>query len=84
MWFMLLGIALTLLKALDVALLEVSWLWVLSPFAAAALWWMWADASGLTKRREVEKMAAKQTERRRRHLAALGMDERGRRQVVKK
>jgi small Trp-rich protein len=27
-----------------------SWWWVLSPFALAALWWLWSDLSGRTKR----------------------------------
>ncbi len=84
MWFVLLGLALTLLKALDIALMETSWLWVLSPFAAAAVWWAWADASGYTKRKAMEKMAEKQAERRRKHLEDMGMDARGRRPSGKK
>nr|MBP8795602.1 TIGR04438 family Trp-rich protein [Brachymonas sp.] len=35
-----------------------SWLIVLTPFALAAAWWVWADASGYTKRKEMEKMDA--------------------------
>ena len=27
-----------------------SWWWVLSPFALAALWWLWSDLSGRTTR----------------------------------
>ncbi|MEW6703752.1 MAG: TIGR04438 family Trp-rich protein [Pseudomonadota bacterium] len=84
MWFVLLGLLLTLLKALDIALAETSWLWVLSPFALAAAWWAWADMSGYTKRKAMEKMSARQAERRRQHLEHLGMDARGRRHGTRK
>jgi small Trp-rich protein len=84
MWFVVIGVILTLLKLLDIALLEASWLWVLSPFALAVVWWIWADASGFTKRKAMEKMAEKQAERRRQHLENLGMDARGRRHGTRK
>ena len=35
---------------------EWSWWIVLTPFALAAAWWQWADWSGYTKRKEMEKM----------------------------
>jgi small Trp-rich protein len=84
MWFVVIGVVLALLKLLDIALLDTSWLWVLSPFVLAALWWAWADMSGFTKRKAMEKMAEKQAERRRAHLEHLGMDARGRRQAPRK
>jgi small Trp-rich protein len=83
MWFVVIGTLLTLLKAFDVALVETSWLWVLSPFVGAVVWWWWADMSGYTKRRAMDKMELRKEERRRKHLVDMGMDERGRR-VVKK
>jgi small Trp-rich protein len=79
MWFVVIGVVLSVLKLLDIALVQTSWLWVLSPFALAAVWWAWADMSGFTKRKAMEKMAARQAERRRQHLENLGMDARGRR-----
>jgi small Trp-rich protein len=84
MWFVVIGVILSLLKLLDIALLETSWLWVLSPFVLAVVWWAWADMSGFTKRKAMEKMAEKQAERRRAHLENLGMDARGRRQGTRK
>jgi small Trp-rich protein len=51
-----------------------SWLWVLSPFAAALLWWAFADSSGLTKRREMDKLEERKHERRRKNLEAMGID----------
>lgn len=79
MWLVVLGTLLTLLKLFDIALVETSWLWVLSPFAGAVAWWAWADATGYTKRRAMDKMDAKKEARRRKHLGDMGMDERGRR-----
>ena len=49
------------------------------PFILALLWWVWADKSGLNKRREIEKMEAKKQARRKENLEALGMDPRARR-----
>ncbi len=49
------------------------------PFGLAAVWWVWADVSGLNKRREMEKMEQRKRDRRKENLAALGMDTRARR-----
>ena len=43
------------------------------PFGLAALWWAWADKSGLNKRREMEKMELRKQNRRKENLSALGM-----------
>jgi small Trp-rich protein len=53
------------------------------PFAFAAIWWAWADASGYNKRREMEKMEQKKQDRREANLEALGMDRRARRKKHK-
>ena len=50
-----------------------SWWIVAAPFIAAALWWQFADASGLTKKREMDKMEQRKAERRDRALEALGL-----------
>ena len=47
---------------------------VLSPFAAAAVWWAYADSSGLTKKREMDKLENKKLERRRKNMEAMGID----------
>ena len=49
------------------------------PFLFAALWWAWADKSGLNKRREMEKMEKRKRDRRAENLANLGLDTRARR-----
>jgi small Trp-rich protein len=55
------------------------WWGVLLPFAGAVLWWWYADSSGLTKRREMDKMDARKADRRRKNLEALGLDTKKRR-----
>jgi len=54
------------------------------PFLFAVLWWIWADKSGLDKRREIEKMEARKQKRRSENLASLGLDTRARRKGLKK
>jgi|GEM_PF-212830 small Trp-rich protein len=75
MVFVLLGVALVIMKLLDFGPAAVwPWWWVLSPFAGAVIWWAWADMSGYTKRREMDKMEDRKTARRRKALSALGLD----------
>jgi small Trp-rich protein len=58
-----------------------SWTWEISgdlwrfcvPFALAVAWWAWADASGLNKRREIEKMELRKQNRRKESLTSLGL-----------
>lgn len=54
------------------------------PFLLAVLWWIWADRSGLDKRREIEKIEAKKQARRKGNLASLGLDTRARRKANKR
>ena len=56
MYFLGIGIVLLILKLMQIGPVGGwSWLIVLTPFALAAAWWVWADASGYTKRKEMEK-----------------------------
>ena len=50
-----------------------SWWIILAPFALAAIWWEFADASGLTKRRAMDKMEARKVSRREKAMEALGL-----------
>jgi small Trp-rich protein len=75
MWFIIIGVLLIALKLADIApVVGWAWWWVLSPFALAAAWWAYADSSGLTKRREMDKVEDKKKERRNKALDALGID----------
>lgn len=74
MYFLLMGIAGLLLKYLEISpVAELSWWMVLTPFGLAVAWWSWADASGYTKRKEIEKMEDRTKKRLEKQRDALGM-----------
>ena len=74
MYFIVLGVLLLILKVAEVGPVGMwSWWIVLSPFAAAVVWWAWADATGYTKRREIKKMDERRDKRRARNLESLGL-----------
>ena len=56
MYLLGLGIILLLMKYLDMDPV-VTWSWwvVLAPFGLAMAWWAWADASGYTRRKAMER-----------------------------
>jgi small Trp-rich protein len=74
MWFLMLGLLGVALKLLEFGVVA-NWSWwvVLAPFAFAVVWWAWADASGYTKRKAVEKENARRQERIDRQRSNLGM-----------
>ncbi|GAB2475892.1 hypothetical protein GCM10027082_28900 [Comamonas humi] len=73
MYLLGLGVVLLLMKVLEFGpVAQWSWVAVLVPFALAALWWAWADWSGYTKRRAMEKEDAKKAARIDRSKKALG------------
>ncbi|SEQ30699.1 TIGR04438 family Trp-rich protein [Giesbergeria anulus] len=74
MYLLMLGIALVLLKYLEVGpVAQWSWLWVLSPFGLTLLWWGWADSSGYTKRKAMEKIDQRKQDRLNKQKENLGM-----------
>jgi small Trp-rich protein len=82
MYLLGLGIVLLLMKYLEIGQVATwSWWWVLSPFAAAAVWWSWADWSGYTKRKAVERENARKKARidKSREQLGLGIKKPGRR-----
>ena len=50
-----------------------SWWWVLAPFGLTALWWAWADSTGYTKRKAMEKMEQRKQDRINKNKEALGI-----------
>lgn len=74
MLFLLLGVLGVVLKYLGIGVVAtLSWWIVLVPFALAVAWWAYADASGHTRRKVMQKEEIRKQERIDRHLSALGM-----------
>lgn len=74
MYFLFIGLVALALKYLEIdPVAALSWWIVLLPFALAAVWWGWADVSGYTKRREVDKMEQRKQHRIDKQRAAMGM-----------
>ncbi|SFU55301.1 small Trp-rich protein [Polaromonas sp. YR568] len=74
MYFLLIGIAALALKYLEIGPVATwSWFIVLSPFVLAVVWWWYADASGYTKKKEIEKMEQRKQDRIDKQRDAMGM-----------
>ena len=74
MWFLMLGLLGVALKYFEIGVVAtLSWWIVLIPFALAIAWWSWADASGYTKRKVVEKENQRRQDRIDRQRSNLGM-----------
>lgn len=73
MYFLGLGLVFLVLKYLEIGPVgALAWWWVLSPFALAVVWWAWADASGYTKKKAMQREQDRRHERINRHHDALG------------
>ena len=84
MYFVVLGVLLLVMKMAEVGpAADWGWLSILWPFAAAIAWWIFADSTGYTKRKEIEKMDERVAKRSKESLEKLGMDHRGRRKKRK-
>ena len=82
MLFLGLGIILLLMKYLEFGPVAAwSWWVVLSPFALAVAWWAWADMSGYTKRKAMEREDERKKARvdKQREQLGLGTRKSGRR-----
>jgi small Trp-rich protein len=64
MYLLLVGIILLPLKYLEIGPVA-TWEWwvVLAPFGLAVVWWTWADWSGYTKKKAVEREDARKKAR---------------------
>lgn len=72
MYLLGLGIILLALKYLELgAVAAWDWWLVLLPFALAAAWWAWADSSGYTRRKAMEREEARRQARIDRQRTAL-------------
>jgi small Trp-rich protein len=80
MLFLVLGIILLALKVLEIGpVAEWSWYVVLAPLGLAVVWWAWADWSGYTKKRAVDRENARKQARIDKSREALGLGPKKRR-----
>ncbi len=72
MYLLSLGLILLTLKYLEWGPVAAwSWWVVMAPFALAVAWWSWADSTGYTKRKAMEREDKRREERRERTRQAL-------------
>jgi small Trp-rich protein len=73
MYFLMLGVILLTMKFMEIDPVATwSWITVLAPFGLAMAWWAWADNSGYTKRKAMEKEQAKKQARIDKNKEAIG------------
>lgn len=82
MAFLIVGLLLLGMKAFEFGpVAQWSWWVVLLPFGLAVLWWQFADSTGLTQRRAMDKMDRRKEARRERDLEKLGLTTKRSKQV---
>ncbi len=75
MYFLGVGIVFLLLKSLEIGFVAGwSWWLVLFPFVLAVVWWAWADASGYTKRKAMEREDERRQARIDKNREAIGLE----------
>jgi small Trp-rich protein len=79
MYFLGIGIVLLAMKYLEMApVAGWSWLYVLAPFGLAVVWWAWADASGYTRRKAMQREDKRRQARIDKQRAVIGSDKKRR------
>ena len=79
MYLVALGIVFLVLKLMHIGpVASWAWPWVLAPFGAAACWWWFADATGMTARQTMEREQKRKQDRLDRTRANLGQPPRRR------
>jgi small Trp-rich protein len=80
MYFLGLGLVLLALKLSEFGwVANWSWWVIATPFALAVAWWTWADHTGYTKKKMMERENRRAQARKERTREALGQINRGRR-----
>ena len=73
MYLLGLGLVLLVMKYLEIGPVAVwDWWLVLMPFWLAVAWWAWADSSGYTKKRAMERENARRQARIDKNREAIG------------
>ena len=74
MYFLGLGVFLLIFKYFEIGpMANWSWWIILAPFGLAMLWWAWADSTGYTKRKAMERENLRKAERIEKQKDALGL-----------
>ena len=74
MYLLLIGLVGLVLKYLEIGpVAALSWWVLLIPFALAVAWWAWADSTGYTKKKEMDKMDLRKQVRIEKQREAMGM-----------
>lgn len=74
MYFLGLGLVLMALKYLEMGPVALwSWWLVMAPFGLAVAWWAWADSTGYTKKKAMEREDARRQIRIDRNREAMGV-----------
>ena len=74
MYLLLIGLLGLVLKYLEIGpVAALSWWVLLTPFALAVVWWAWADSTGYTKKKEMDKMDLRKQVRIEKQREAMGM-----------
>ena len=74
MYLLLIGLLGLALKYLEIGPFA-AWNWwvMLIPFPLAVAWWAWADSTGYTKQKEMDKMDLRKKQRIEKQREAMGM-----------
>lgn len=74
MYLLVIAILLLLLKFFEIGpVADWPWWWIAIPFGLTAAWWTWADYSGYTKRKVVERENKRKADRVERQKEKLGL-----------
>ncbi|MDE2594800.1 MAG: TIGR04438 family Trp-rich protein [Burkholderiales bacterium] len=83
MWFVAIGVLMLVMNFAGIGPVG-AWTWgdhwwaFAAPFVAAIAWWGFADSTGWTQRKAMEKVDQKKEARRQQNLESLGLDEKSR------
>jgi len=78
MYLLGLGLLLLALKSFGIGSVAAwDWWLVLSPLVMAVLWWTWADWSGYTKKKAMEREDLRRSERIEQNREAMGLLKKG-------
>lgn len=73
MYLLFAGVVLTLMKFLEVGPVATwDWWMVLLPYGLASAWWAWADTTGYTKKKAMEREDARRRQRIEKSKEAMG------------